>query len=632
MKHSNSTFSALVKRVSIEILIWYSLPLAFITIYIFQFHNPARVVFDHLRPITHIALTVFLLKTCLLQWVKSTQTRLFLSAWLYGTSLFFLMAYYGLVLIGLRAWSKVITTELIASYVGQATPFIEVMGLSYNLVILATTIVYLAMCGICFYVTKRYFNYGPMNLPHIPKKYLDVFIFTIFAVNAFFLYRYFFLHELTKNEPFLITVNAGKAGHGGFIDTTRISFNHALDQEELITRNTYLPSNTVADKNVILIVVDALRSDHMGVYGYGRNNTPFLSQLAKDGRITAVPNVRAACSLSLCGLSSISSSKYVHQLPNKPFTLHQVLKQHGYQINMILGGDHTNFYNLRDFYGAVDNYYDGSMAKPYYMNDDALVTDKVGKLPAWNGTPVMFQFHLMTAHNLGRRLKNQHEPYKPSQPYIAGFNRPPRIEHTNYYDNGVFQIDSIIKELLTSLEKKSYLENALVIVTADHGEGLGEHNRYGHGNSVYEELLRIPLLIIDYGKDTTKKQLFKNAHSVVSQIDIATTILHDLKIPKPKNWSGIALQDIANISTGTMLTSTTNTRNGIVYFQLHPFIGLYDYQNPNQVFKYWVHTFTNEEFAYDITSDANETTNLIPSLPTSQRNLWRSLAYQTRIE
>ena len=67
--------------------------------------------------------------------------------------------------------------------------------------------------------------------------------------------------------------------------------------------------------------------------------------------------------------------------------MQQVLKLHGYRIHMILGGDHTNFYGLKELYGNVDTYFDGSQAPEYFKNDDRLVVDRTKALPIGTVTP-----------------------------------------------------------------------------------------------------------------------------------------------------------------------------------------------------------------------------------------------------
>ena len=113
----------------------------------------------------------------------------------------------------------------------------------------------------------------------------------------------------------------------------------------------------------------------------------------------------------------------------------------------------------------------------------------------------MLQFHLMSAHILGKRHARWTR-YEPSSNYVLPKQRedrkPERIR--NFYDNGVTQADAMIHQLFQILGEKKYLDNSLVVITSDHGEALGEHGHDAHVNSVYQQVLRIPLIVISPGE------------------------------------------------------------------------------------------------------------------------------------
>jgi glucan phosphoethanolaminetransferase (alkaline phosphatase superfamily) len=69
------------------------------------------------------------------------------------------------------------------------------------------------------------------------------------------------------------------------------------------------------------------------------------------------------------------------------------------------------------------------------------------------------------------------------------------IQYVNRYDNGILRADSFIRELFSSLDRKGYLQNSIVMILADHGEELGERGHYGHGSNLYQSQIRIPMLI-----------------------------------------------------------------------------------------------------------------------------------------
>jgi membrane-anchored protein YejM (alkaline phosphatase superfamily) len=271
-----------------------------------------------------------------------------------------------------------------------------------------------------------------------------------------------------------------------------------------------------------------------------------------------------------------------------------------------MSGDHTNFYGLREMYGHVDSYFDGATAR-HYMNDDQLIVDHLGGFPSADGTPVMMQFHLMSAHMLSRRHSDAMR-YRPATNYFAT-NRVESVDTLgaiNFYDNGVVQADTVIARLLEILEYKGYLKDALVVVTADHGEQLGEHGIYKHAYTVHEPVLRVPLMFLAYGYKPA--QAFA-PDRVPTQVDIAPTILTELGMPLPATWSGKPLQQADNPPFS--------------YFQQVAEVGLIDHRHPGHTWKYWVNVRSGEEHAYELNNDPAENNNAIAGVAAALKQEWR---------
>jgi hypothetical protein len=124
----------------------------------------------------------------------------------------------------------------------------------------------------------------------------------------------------------------------------------------------------------------AARRPH-GLYGYARETTPNLERLRAAGILRVAPAVRTVCSETLCALPGLLASRYVHQFSDRMIMLSEVFKRHGYRTASILAGDHTHFYGLRELYGPVDSYFDGSSAGGQSISDDQVVVDHVNRLP-----------------------------------------------------------------------------------------------------------------------------------------------------------------------------------------------------------------------------------------------------------
>ncbi len=233
-------------------------------------------------------------------------------------------------------------------------------------------------------------------------------------------------------------------------------------------------------------------------------------------------------------------------------------------------------------------------------------------MPRADENAVMFHFHLMSAHILGKRHDGR-GPFQPEQRYLfpdsqdAGPGGQVSPVTRNYYDNGVVRADAVIGELLALLQDKGYLEDALVVITADHGESLGEHGLYHHANSVREEVLRVPLVMIAYGRPL---QLPATPRTFASQVDIAPTILRELHLPQPSSWVGQPLESNQNLD--------------VSFFTEHAFHGLIDHRNGMHVWKYSVDQQSGVDRVFDLSVDPHENRDLLDQVPAERLQDWRT--------
>lgn len=599
-----------LKLLLTRIGLWYAVPLLFLGIYTYRFNNTAQAALLHLYIISLIFSLAVIAKATIKQFVSNAKISALLSSVIYSGIFSSLTIYYSLVVIGLLTWGRVITEELITSYYNQAPQLFDALGLSYPAA-KATLIAAYAIIFIYYYLYEIKTSRQPSPQKECLKSISPLLLISLYLTLAFAVVtqinKYAENQSLIKfKEPITLTLWDAKPQSAIHSSLQGNSATDELNQREQNAVSSYKPSLSPNKKNLIIIVVDALRPENMGVYGYARNTTPNLSKLKVLNQLQVVRNVHSSCGESACGLISLASSRYVHELPDKAFTLQQVLKRYGYEVHMLLSGDHTHFYNLKNLYGPVDSYFDASMAKDYYINDDTMILDKTKSLPTWSGKPTMLQYHLMSAHPMGKRLP-ENKIFKPTKNYTGLTTGKPKPEYTNFYDNGVLQTDKVIYTLIETLKSKHYLENALVIITADHGEALGEHGLFAHANSVREESLNIPLLMIAFDKEAKQIPLNKK---VVSQIDIAPTVLHQFGMNIPSIWSGRPMQGQENTD--------------FTYFQLRPNEGVFDHRDPKNIWKYWFNIYTGEEYAYNLSLDATEDHNLIQKIPPNLKQEWRN--------
>ena len=601
-----------LKWLAKEFVFWYAIPFVFILNFYIQQGTSVRAVFEHLYFITLLFLFVVPIKFFLLEFCKNSKLLQGFFILLYAAYALVLHAYYALVIVGLKTWGKVATIELIDSYLGQIKMFVEVSGYSFWLF---SSILALIGCAYLGLITKIFYQRQSVqfSFSRIRNSYLAmVGLFGIFPILIFVL-NFELNVSLDSKEPFQQSLLLGKRELSRQL-WAGVRKNVAMNAIEEQARAEYRTSPEQTKKNVILIVVDALRSDHLGVYDYPKNTTPFLAHLKEQGVLQVLRNTKASCGESTCGLISIASSRFIHQIPDNPITLQSVLKLNGYKTYMVLGGDHTNFYNLKDLYGDVDYFVDGSNSKlnsksnsKGYVNDDEVVVQQLENLSLAKDAPIFMQFHLMSAHVLGKKLE-KYSVFKPSKSYLGKLSGSTEDAYVNYYDNGVLQSDAIIQRLFENLESRGVLKNSLVVITADHGESLGEHQFYTHAHSTREQLLSIPLLLVNFSASE------KNDRSYHSQVDIAPTILKELKLEIPKSWRGTPVQD-----------KEGNYRSDVFYFQQKGEYGMYDFSDHKHTWKYRINAINQEEAVFDLEKDSAESNNLIKSVSSEDLKKWRAL-------
>jgi glucan phosphoethanolaminetransferase (alkaline phosphatase superfamily) len=585
-----------------ELLLWLLPAGAFLAAYVLYFNGPVEAIVPHLKLVGSLGLAWLGLRLLVEHTGLGRVARLLFQL-LYSLALTLMLIYYAVILVGLGNWGRVATWHLIKVYLGQWRELVAVLDVPVATVPLGLCLLFAAVLLLVHTVHTR------LPWPRQFAAFARLRMSIVLALGALVPFNVMALEtydaiDHRSGEPVMLSLNPG-------LDTELTEHNQSegarlLDEREAAAAAAYQPGVLGTPRNVILIVGDALRGDHLSLFRDERETTPYLHSLARAGRFAVAQRIVAACAESYCGLMSIARSKFVHEFSRESLTLQQVLHRHGYRVGLILGGDHTNFYGLSEALGPADLYWDGSMSERY-VNDDRAVLERTAELPRWDGTPAFLQFHLMSSHGLGQR-QPAFEQFDPARNYyrrLPGADDETRSTWAgNFYDNGLLQFDAVVRELLATLGQHGYLGDAVVIITGDHGEMLGEHGRFAHAASVYRQVLDVPLLMLRFGYAGSDIQ----ARRFASQVDIAPTVLQELGLPAPTSWSGIALQKPA-------------TRD-FVHFQQGREIGLIDSRDSERAWKFWIDLGSEAYYAFDAGADPNEARNLIADVPARLRSEW----------
>ncbi len=511
--------------------------------YVRLFSFPKEVIWLHLIVVAaaYGTLTLFgffLSRFSLRRWAISLFAVCSYAVFL-GFALLYLLNYFAL-----SNWGQYITFRIVYIFASDVPALLEAVPYDFTPLFFLFVLFFLLSIWILYKVSSPVFasiaTLGD-RLIEVPQKLvimIGVPIILLVGISGVHMWKqmgyikaYFKFHgEPVYNFLKPITATFGK---------TKIDFEREARVKAV--RQNFPRDIAFKQKNVILFIIDAMRDDRMGVYAYERETTPYLSSLRAEGKLQLVEEMSSGCATSFCGILSVLSASYIPNLACTNYKIQDVFKDLGYRSNFLLSGSHNEWYNLRRYhenYHKMDFYKDGSYSANYSLSDDRFLFDCLEEIPAFDGTPSFFYFHLLSAHSSGTKLP-EFAKYQPSGK--TSYMSPDSILYGNFYDNGVYQADQYLERLMQQLEEKKYLDDALVVFTADHGESLGRKGRFGHGADLYQGAIRIPLAFYDTQQPAEPDLQFG------SQVDIAPTILAKLGLPIPETWDGVPLEPTDSI-------------------------------------------------------------------------------------
>ena len=293
----------------------------------------------------------------------------------------------------------------------------------------------------------------------------------------------------------------------------------------------------LSPRDVFLITIDTLRSDHVHCYGYERIETPAMDQLAKQGirftqAFTPSPITNTSHVSILTGLlpGSHGVSDFGIPLAVKHRTLAEVLEKQGYQTAAFIGSvildSKTLAPGLDRGFKFYDNFPEKTESKSRWGRIERRGMDVVQRAEIWlNGQDVAAP-RFVWVH-----LYDPHDPYEPPPPYSE-------VYKDRLYDGEIAYADSALGRFLAYLKKQNWYDGALIILVGDHGEGLGEHGEDTHGIFLYDSTTHVPLI----AKLPKEQDADRVVDEQVRTTDIMPTILELLGIPAPASPDGTSLK------------------------------------------------------------------------------------------
>jgi len=305
------------------------------------------------------------------------------------------------------------------------------------------------------------------------------------------------------------------------------------------------------DAPVVLISIDTLRADHLPLYGYTAGSTPNIDRLGREGIV--FDDLYSHCPLTLPAHASMLTGL----LPS----------HHGVRDNMgfRLGPDHatlaTRFHSAGLRTGAAVSAYvlraSTGIAQGFDVYDDAIEveggTESMGNLQR-DGAAAVDSLTRWTSDQKGARFFAFLHLYEPHSPYTP----PPRHQgHASPYDGEISYADELVGRLIASLEAGGLYDRAIVALTSDHGEGLGEHGEAEHGIFLYRESVHVPLVVRLPGAARAGTRVA----GTVAQADLAPTLLE---------LAGLEAEGLDGVSLRAALAGTAATGHPVYSETFYP--------------------------------------------------------------
>jgi arylsulfatase A-like enzyme len=389
--------------------------------------------------------------------------------------------------------------------------------------------------------------------------------------------------------------------------------------------------------NLVLIVVDTLRADHLGCYSYKGIETPHVDDLAAGGVLVenAVTNVPLTLpSISTIMTSTLPPTHGVHYnegfaLDDSALTLAEILHGEGYQTRAVVGAVVLD--SVNGISQGFDRYDDDFGEFTAYQPHVKIVESQLSHT----------QRRAREVTDLGLRLVDSmvkerpfflflhyfdpHSPYDPPPPYSPAendLNEGPGEAITRLYDGEIAYTDAEIGRLIDGLRERHLVENTLIVLTADHGEGLGEHGEKSHGYLTYEGTMHVPLIYSMPGRLPANVEF----SGLAPHVDIVPTILDILEI----RWKG--KYDLCGDS---LFPFRDGKGARFTYFEAAMTYIVFDWCALRGIRgARWKYISAPREELYDLTSDPRERDNLIdvePEVADSMRERLDTVLASTKI-
>jgi len=409
--------------------------------------------------------------------------------------------------------------------------------------------------------------------------------------------------------------------------------------------------------NIIVIVADALRADHLSCYGYPTLTSPYLDRFAErcvlfESAFSASPSTVSSIPSILTGLYPSLHGTGVDgnmlTLNRQVTTLPELLKQHGYttvafNTNPLVAGK----YGYDRGYDARFDLFPAEKDKAIMTRIDYILGERSVNYLVRLSQPYICskQLNACVADWLKRKGRrpffmwlhymDTHSPYLPRQPYFSQYSLDkPREKVAHFlrqfdrivdalhkgsdslgevekalvidcYDSEIRYLDRNLGQLMSLLSGYNLLDNTVIFITADHGEEFWEHGKWGHFVRMYDINLRVPLLLKLPGFEAVPKRICAQ----VRNIDIFATIVDLLQGRDEQGLSGLSLLAWLNGNDSATEEPVIAEGGGVERLSTGEYIDRM-YAIRTKQYKYIKNVTKNEFQLYRLSDDPQELNNI----------------------
>ncbi len=313
-----------------------------------------------------------------------------------------------------------------------------------------------------------------------------------------------------------------------------------------------VPATKQARPNVVLISLDTLRADHLGIYGYGRDTSPALDRCFTSEGAVVEHAYSAGADTILGHTAMLTGMNPTAALVGDPrfiqtdalVTLAESLRARGYRTAAMT--ENATLMPRQGFPRGFDAYCE-TKGGPHADPAGGEIEQTFERGLAWLRTRPHGPFFLFL------HTYEVHFPYDPPQSYQSLFPTrvgAPKIERQrDDYDREIRYTDDRTAALIAEIDRLSPPRDTILIITSDHGEEFGDHGRHGHGSQLHEEIVGVPMLIRAKGRlpEGVRRQ------GPMALIDVMPTLLELLGIEVPDSTMGRSV--LAHLRDGTALNA-----------------------------------------------------------------------------